>query len=189
MTTTHPTRRTTAHVLAAAAVLSTPMAATAGPGGLGVSTDLADARVATATFHRTAAASAAGYAPFPEGVPLHECISAPVPGHGEMGVHWLDASLLDTTLDPAAPEVLVYEPTKHGRLRLVAMEYVVFAGAWEAAHPGTTPQIFGADMTYVPAPNRYELPAFWQRHAWVWKHNQNGIFADHNPAVTCDDAG
>lgn len=182
--------RAAALTLVAAALLGTPLAAAAAPrGDADVHKDLAGARAATAQFHRTGAANAAGYAPFPEGVPLHQCIAARDPGHGAMGVHWLNAALVDTTLDPAQPEVLVYEPTKNGRLRLVAMEYVVFAGAWEAAHPGTTPQIFGMDMVYVGEPNRYELPAFWQRHAWVWRNNPAGMFADHNPAVSCRHAG
>ncbi|HET6580207.1 MAG TPA: hypothetical protein VFG66_17955 [Gemmatimonadales bacterium] len=38
------------------------------------------------------------------------------------------------------------------------------------------------------APNRYELPAFHQVHAWVWRHNPHGMFADHNPSVSCDHA-
>lgn len=96
---------------------------------------LAAARAASAAYHDTDRAAAAGYAPFPAGVPLHECITAPDPGDGAMGFHWLDASLVDAELDPARPEVLVYEPRRNGRLRLVAMEYVVFADAWEAAYP------------------------------------------------------
>lgn len=186
------TLRSAALALVAAGVLSAPVVATAGvaaASGPSVNQDLAAARAATAQLHRTDAASAAGYGPFPEGVPLHECISAPDPEDGAMGVHWINPGLVDTTLDPAQPEVLVYEPTQNGRLRLVAMEYAVFADAWQAAHPGTVPQIFGMDMTYVPAPNRYELPAFWQRHAWVWRNNPMGMFADHNPTVTCADAG
>lgn len=146
---------------------------------------LAQARAATAAYHDAGAATAAGYAAFPEGVPLHECITAPMPGHGAMGVHWLNASLVDAELDPARPEVLVYEPGRNGRLRLVAMEYVVFADAWEAAHPGTTPHLFGRELTLVEAPNRYQLPAFYQVHTWVWRHNPHGMFADHNTRVSC----
>jgi hypothetical protein len=34
-------------------------------------------------------------------------------------------------------------------------------------------------------PNRYGLPAFWELHAWVWRHNPNGLFDDWNPRVSC----
>lgn len=148
-------------------------------------TDLAAARAATATFHRTDAAAGAGFGAFPAGVPLHECISA-LDEHAAMGIHWLHPGRLDTHLDPAEPEVLVYEPVANGRLRLVALEYVVFADAWAAEHGDTTPQLFGRDLTYVGEPNRYEIPAFWQLHAWVFKANPHGMFADHNPRVTCE---
>ncbi|WP_405218812.1 hypothetical protein [Agrococcus sp. Ld7] len=122
---------------------------------------------------RTAAATNAGYGAFPEGVPLHECI-ADLHGHGAMGVHWVNGSLVDTTLDPAHPEVLLYEPTRNGRLALVAVEYFVFADAWAAEHGDTAPRLFGADLTYVASPNRYEVPAYWQRHAWLFSHNPMG---------------
>ena len=26
---------------------------------------------------------------------------------------------------------------------------------------------------------------FWLQHAWVWKHNPAGMFADWNPEVSC----
>jgi hypothetical protein len=26
---------------------------------------------------------------------------------------------------------------------------------------------------------------FWLKHAWIWKHNPAGMFADWNPEVTC----
>ena len=43
-----------------------------------------------------------------------------------MGYHYINGSLLDTKLDPARPEALVYAPDRWGRLHLVALEYVVF---------------------------------------------------------------
>lgn len=141
-------------------------------------------RRATARYHSVEQASRAGYAAFPAGVPLHECIAA-FDGSGAMGLHWVKAGLLDTTLDPRQPEVLVYAPRPDGSLRLVALEYVVFASAWEAEHGSTTPTMFGRPMTFVPEGNRFEIPAFWQRHIWLWKANPAGVFADFNPAVSC----
>lgn len=141
-------------------------------------------RRATARYHRTEQAARAGYGPFPAGVPLHQCIAA-LDGSGAMGVHWVNPGLLDATLDASRPEVLVYAPRRNGSLRLVALEYVVFASAWEAEHGSATPTIFGQPMTFMPDGNRFEIPAFWQRHIWLWKRNPDGIFADFNPSASC----
>lgn len=147
---------------------------------------LRKARRATDRFHRTARATRAGYALPPEG-PLHECIAE---GHGHgpgaMGFHWINGTLAgDALLDPAKPEAVLYEPRQNGKLRLIGLEYVVFADAWEREYPDTTPRLFGRDLTFVPEGNRFELPAFYQVHAWVWRHNPAGMFADFNPRVSC----
>lgn len=149
-----------------------------------VRTELAVARAVSAPYHRVKRAETDGYGLPPAPAPLHECISAE-DGHGAMGLHYINAANLDAELDATLPEVLVYEPTRNGRLRLVALEYVVFEDAWQADHGDTTPRLFGRDLTYVGEGNRYELPPFYQIHTWVWKHNPNGTFDDHNPRVTC----
>lgn len=147
-----------------------------------------EAHRASARYHRVSVAENDGYGRPPEGVPLHECITA-LSGHGAMGNHWINGDLVsDAVLDAGSPEVLVYEPTRNGRLRLVALEYVVFADVWDTAHPGVWPELFGRPLTLVEAPNRYELPAFYEIHAWIWKDNPHGRFADHNPRVSCDHA-
>lgn len=147
--------------------------------------DLLRAFLATAAYNSTAQAAADGYGPFPDGVPLHECITAPNPADGAMGFHWLNGANVDTTLDAAHPEVLVYEPQADGSLRLVALEYVVFADAWQAEHGDEVPQLFGRDLTFMDAPNRFELPPFYQIHAWIWKDNPAGQYASFNPDVSC----
>lgn len=156
-------------------------------GSLAVTSTLAgddpvqQAKRATARFNSTVRADAAGYGPFPPGVPLHECIMA-LDSSGGMGFHWVNGTLLDGMLDPANPEVLVYAPKANGRLDLVALEYVIFDSA---VPEGTTPEIFGQPLTFVPEGNRYEIPAFWQRHIWLYDENPAGLFADFNPTVTC----
>jgi hypothetical protein len=148
----------------------------------------ATARAATHWFHNVDVADAAGYALPPDG-PLHECIEN-LDGPGAMGLHYINGEFAsDTKLDPKKPEALVYEPLRNGRLKLVAVEYVVFAEAWDAEHPDRPPRLFGHDLMLVPEPNRYELPAFYQIHAWVWKHNPDGVHADFNPRVSCDAGG
>jgi hypothetical protein len=159
-----------------------PLAAAGIAAGHGGS-DLDKVRKATARFHDVDRAIAAGYSfRLPE-IGGNTCITEP--GEGAMGVHMVNTALLDAVLDPRRPEVLVYDPkTKRGRerLRLVAVEYVIFESAWEGSGP---PRLFGRRFDYVPFPNRYDLPAFYALHAWVWKRNPSGLFYAWNPRVRC----
>jgi PAS domain-containing protein len=112
------------------------------------------------------------------------CIDDPA---GGMGVHYVNTSRLDGVLDPALPEVLVYQPQADGSMRLGALEYVILAKDWTNAFP---PELFGRDFEYMPGqdeadPNRYGLDAFWELHAWLWTTNPSGAFEDWNPRVTC----
>ena len=150
-----------------------------------VGRDLFRAAAATWRYHSLNAASAAGYGPFPEGAPLHECISS-TDGTGAMGYHWLNAAYLGTDLDVTKPQVLVYAPDRRGHLDLVALEYVVFKADWDAAHPGTMPHLFGQMFMETGSPNRYDIPAFYALHVWLWKPNPSGLFAPFNPRVSCD---
>jgi hypothetical protein len=82
------------------------------------------------------------------------------------------------------PKRFVYEPMPNGRLRLVALEYIVFQAAWDAEH-SSPPELFGHTFMLVPAPNRFGIPAFYQLHAWIWKDNPSGMFEMWNPRVHC----
>jgi hypothetical protein len=145
--------------------------------------ELEAARAATEAFADVAAGEAAGYGLPPEG-PLHECI-ANLDGPGAMGLHYINGDLVgDADLDPTTPEALVYEPTADGGLELVALEYVVFAEAWDAENE-MAPMLFDEMFMLVEEPNRYELPAFYALHAWVWRDNPDGVFAAFNPEVSC----
>ncbi|MBI5651862.1 MAG: hypothetical protein HZC40_15710 [Chloroflexi bacterium] len=138
---------------------------------------IARVRAATVHFHDVAAAQAAGYGQF------LGCISEP--GQGAMGIHFPNGNLVgDTVLDPLRPEVMIYEPKANGQLHLVAMEYLVFAAAWDAEH-SQPPVLFGQTFHRVGSPNRYGLPPFYELHIWAWKHNPRGMFYDWNPKVTC----
>jgi len=92
----------------------------------------------------------------------------------------------DATLDPDQPEVLVYAPDRHGDLRLAALEYVVFQAPWNAEHGADVPALFGETFHSVAEPNRYDVPAFFALHVWIWEPNPAGTFADFNPDVSCD---
>ena len=145
--------------------------------------DLAAARAGTEAYADVEAAEADGYGLPPEG-PLHECIIS-LDDSGAMGLHYINGDLVgDVELDPAAPEALVYEPAADGSLTLVALEYVVFAEAWDEAND-EAPMLFDQMFMLVEEPNRYELPAFYALHAWVWKDNPSGTYANFNPDVSC----
>jgi len=132
--------------------------------------DIPAVRAATQKYMDITAAYADGYAEF------YVCTEQP--GVGTMGQHLLNGQLLDDpAIDPLRPEVLVYQPTRAGGFRLVAVEYVTFT-------PGLT--VLGQPMNTVPLGNRYGVPAeFYAKHAWIWQGNPLGLFADWNPTVTC----
>jgi hypothetical protein len=110
------------------------------------------------------------------------------PGMGGMGIHYVNISLIQKlVLDPARPSALVYEPDEDGQLRLVALEYIVFAQDWYNAGHNTRPTLFGHQLNLVAAGNRYGIPAFYEIHAWVWKNNPRGMFKDWNPRVSCSE--
>ena len=137
--------------------------------------DLATLRAATARFHRYEVADAAGYS----FLFMNACM-ADVSGadRGGMGFHWVNAALLDGTVDVATPEALLYEPGPEGQRRLVGVEYVIPQSMWRGSEP---PRLFGRDFTL----NAFGL---WALHVWVWKHNPSGLYADWNPRVSCEHA-
>ena len=88
--------------------------------------DRAAAQLATAAFQDVDAAEAAGYV---SSLDTLGCFQDPA--HGGMGVHYIDESLLDATVDIARPEALVYELDGNGAITgLVAHEYIVPVDAW-----------------------------------------------------------
>ena len=175
------TRRALLGVVAAVVVLLTTAAAAAADND-----GLSAARAATAPFHQLDAAAAAGYTAEVFDLSGIACIDD-VEGHtGAMGIHYLNPGLLDGNVDESSPELVIYEPTKNGGMRLIAVEYLVLESAWEAAHPGApAPILFGQQMELVRAGNRYGLPDFYEMHAWIWKDNPLGMHNDWNPNVTC----
>lgn len=135
-------------------------------------------REATANFRDITQAVAAGYAQF------GGCVSGPEVG--AMGVHFVNAALVDGTLDVTRPEALIYE-FKNGVARLVGVEFITPAPVWDAQSPDV-PVLAGQHLQFVGAPNRYRLPGLYELHVWAWRDNPNGTYVDWNPKVSCDDA-
>lgn len=133
-------------------------------------------REVTARYRSIDAAIADGYAQF------GGCVSGPEVG--AMGVHFVNGGYVDGTLDADHPEALIYE-MKNGSARLVGVEYITPAPAWDAEHEDV-PVLLGQHLQFLGSPNRYRLPGLYELHVWAWRDNPNGTFVDWNPNVTCD---
>jgi hypothetical protein len=137
-----------------------------------------EVREATRDFLDVHTAMAAGYGS------LGSCVTGPQ--EGAMGIHYGNGELInDGDIDAEHPELLIYE-LRGGRLRLVGVEFLVLAEAWDAKKIGP-PVLMGQHFQYVGSPNRYGLPAFYELHVWAWRDNVHGTFVDWNPAVSCDE--
>jgi hypothetical protein len=127
--------------------------------------------------------------------PALGCVSGS--DHGAMGVHYVNGMFNGETLmnngqlDPTKPQALIYEPQANGDMKLVAVEFIIFASALP---PGAAPEVDGHLMLYVEgpstarpnaSPNRYGLPGFFELHVWAWKDNPQGPYVDWNNHVSC----
>jgi hypothetical protein len=144
---------------------------------------LALLRLVTARFHDLDAAQEAGYElGWVNGAGnriITGCVAHPTAG--AMGYHYFNPELMDDLdVNVLQPEVLVYAPGPRGRLRLVAVE-------WVARGPNTNPPGVSEPPTVLGMPMHILVPAvgFYIKHAWVWRSNPAGMFADWNPRVTC----
>lgn len=136
------------------------------------SRDLATLRRVTASFHDFENASAAGWS-----AQITPCMTDPA-GAGGMGFHYGNPALIDGAARVDEPELLLYEPEGNGRLRLVAVEYIIPYTAHSRS--ATPPVLFGRAF------KQNDTFQLWGLHAWVWKENPSGMFASWNPKVTCE---
>jgi hypothetical protein len=150
-------------------VLALMLLASAGPAGAGQS-ELAEVRQATVQYHSLSTAIDDGFVPFSidpaEEVTCFDSIA------GGMGIHYVKG--IDGTLSATEPEAVVYELREDGSVKLVAVEYIIPAAFVDPADP---PEVLGQTMH----PHSF-LPVY-ILHAWIWKANPDGIFADFNPIV------
>jgi hypothetical protein len=127
--------------------------------------ELRQVKKATYRFHNVRKAERARYEQF------LECFDS---DEGGMGQHYVDLASLDGVVEARHPEAMVYEVGRKGRLRLVAVEYIVPSPFVDPADP---PSLFGQDFHLNAALD------VWVLHAWIWKKNPAGMFADWNPRV------
>ena len=128
-----------------------------------LNSQLARVRSVTAQYHSVERAEADGY------ISINFC----EPGEG---CHWLKPSLIDGIFELEHPEILLYAPGENG-LRLVAVEYVEPIGLL----PGGPPEGFTGDEDHWRTDT--EGAGLWELTVWVWLHNPNGMFEQHNPRV------
>ncbi len=135
-------------------------------------------REITEPYKDVAAAKAAGFEL------AFGCVSGP--DTGAMGLHYVNMPLvLDGEIDAKRPEIILYEPSGDGQVRLVGADYLVFADAWDKTHP-SAPELMGQKFQQFEAPNRFGLPRFYTLHVWAWKDNPTGTFVNWHSNISCD---
>jgi hypothetical protein len=166
---------------------------------------LAEVRAATERFQDVNVALAEGY----QRDPMDICETAEKLGQpaelGAMGIHFANLELLGITAPPSPrvdgngthtdflkPSVLIYEPQADGSLELVAVENLVFVQAWQEAGNDAPPTFHGvtydtmADDPETPIDEAHLFEPHHDRHVWIYRENPSGVFAQFNPAVTCE---
>lgn len=165
---------------------------------------LEEIRAATEKYADVEVALADGYIRDPGDL----CVMAPAEGLpaelGGMGIHFFRPDLLGiTATDPRVagqgthtdflqPGVLLYVPDDTGALRLVAVENLVFEGAWRAAGNADPPAFHGYPYVHRiddPATDVDEAHMFephYELHAWLYESNPAGMFTPYNPAIACE---
>ncbi len=104
---------------------------------------------------------------------------------GAMGLHYVNMDLVgDGVLDPARPEIVIYEPLPGGRLKLIGADFLVLAEQWHAEN-AAPPELGGQLLHLFESPNRFGLPAFYTLHVWAWKDNPSGMFTNWHSRVSC----
>lgn len=169
----------------------------------GMESTIAAVRAATERFRDVSVALAEGYIQDPSGM----CITSAMEGLprqlGAMGVHYFRPDVLGITgveprvsgvgthTDFLSPSVLIYEPQADGSLELVAVENLVWAGAWKEAGNTAAPEFEDNEFYYMqdnPLTEADEAHGFephYELHMWVYRENPSGLFAPFNPGVSC----
>ena len=107
---------------------------------------------------------------------------------GAMGLHYVNMTLVgDGEIKVNEPEIILFEPTPGGGIRITGADYLVPVALWEANpdHKGP-PMLMGQLFHLFDSPNRFGLDPFYTLHVWAWKENPVGTFSNWNPNVSCD---
>lgn len=173
-------RRILLLLLTVAAMMALAGVAFAAPGKTDrdVAKELAKVRHATAKYHKVSRAVADGY------LPTEACVE--VSGIGGMGFHYVNPTLIgDPEINPLKPEVLLYAPKNNGKVKLVAVEYLSIDADQDLSTDGDRPNLFGVPFNGPMLGHEPGMPIHYDLHAWIFKGNPAGVFADFNPKVSC----
>ena len=160
-------------------------------------------RAATAKYQDVKVAEKDGYV-----LPMQMCVTASMEGVpaqlGAMGLHYIRPDLLKITgaqprvngvgthTDFTKPAILIYEPQPDGALKLVAIENLVWAKAWHEAGNKKAPSYNGFEYYYMhnnpetAADEAHGFEPHYELHFWLYRDNPDGMFAQFNPAATCE---
>ena len=184
----HPSHRTTLSSLlfaAIAVIIMAPAARAQGPNTATSSPDIEAARAALAKYSDPFAAIKDGYfstvacMDFPTGAKDGPVEYPP----GAMGVHFLNAANIGPTLDPAKPQVLIYEPVGNKLVLAGAEWFVPVQVAGDVA-----PTIFGQTLAGPMDGHEPIMPVglrHYDLHVWLWKDNPKGMFTSTNANLKC----
>jgi hypothetical protein len=125
-------------------------------------------RRATARYQDQNVALADGF------VLLHPCEVRP--GEGAVGAVYVNFARLDGRFDLDRPEALIYEESPNASPKLVGAEFAIPYVAWPKSEP---PAFLGQTFQ-----NEDEFGVF-ALHAWIWRANPNGMFAEAHPGIAC----
>lgn len=127
-------------------------------------------RRVTAPYHDLDVAEDSGF------VFLHAC---EIRAEGAVGMIYVHpARVGDGLVRPELPDALIYEPASNPseKPKLVGVEFAIPMAMWTDPEP---PRLFDAEFEAEDEFGVFGL------HAWVWRENPNGIFAEANPRVSC----
>ena len=130
-------------------------------------------KAATKSFHVLDSATAAGYPRTVADCLVHE-------HHGAMGYHHLNRTFLAHDLAVEKPQILLYERMPDGEYRLNGVEFILPYRLWP--RDSVAPRLMGQTL------HQEDNLKIWYLHAWVWRNNPNGVFANFHPDVSCPDA-
>jgi hypothetical protein len=103
---------------------------------------------------------------------------------GAMGVHFINTANIGPKLDPAKPQVLIYEPVGN-KLILAAAEWFVPV---QVVGDGPAPAIFGQTLAGPMDGHEPIMPTslrHYDLHVWLWKNNPRGMFTSTNKDMKC----
>jgi hypothetical protein len=116
-------------------------------------------------------------------VALDEGFTGLMPGAcvPNMGIHLMKPNRAnDAKLHIKRPEILVYEPLKHGHYKLVAAEWYV-----PAEKTDKTPKLFDQKFQGPMKNHDGSKGKHYDLHAWLFKKNPDGMFKPENKRVSC----